>query len=459
MKFPKILEFFYSLSTNDKYSEWDSTKSFNRINKPLDELLYSHHNRSTTGLIVPEEDPNNPSSASLEGTHEVKLAWRHIKNWISSHNSDLSSSLLKPCTNDDLRDFQKDLNIKLPACVIEFFKLTDGQGNFGNDSEINGLIFGLKLLPLDEILINTEQWRKVAKLISNPTHPAVPLTQLESTHNNENQIRYNARASSSISLSNPSKSTASPTLPKLKPQNSIPPDEVLSTYAHPMWIPIITDEVGNYVGIDLLPPPNGKWGQVIIFGRDFDTKYKIADNFGDFLLLFANDLEIGNWSLRTSKEFSNNDLFIGNEHELFFIDKDTKLEQSYLNVLKNRSIESWVNLLESVTPEDKKILDDLTSKDRTFLKFKPDTIDKFINSNLSTIDPVNDDNNDFDEDDEDDDGISPASSSGLPLKNLTPSGIEQLENPNTFPDNSTNKPSLKDKSGVKELKTLQEIDL
>lgn len=408
MKFPqKILEWIYLISTNDKYSEWDSRKSFNRLNKPeaREDQLYSHHNRSSTGLIgagegfesAVDEDSSDVNRNTIEGVHEVKLAWRHIKNWLDKYNSDLGTSLQSKCTDDDLLDFQKDLNIKLPNCVLEFYKLTDGQGNFGNDTEINGLLFGLKLLPLDEILINTGNWRKVAKILNEKHQLQINLAQLKSTHNNSNQLKK-LSPNTSFEMSNVSSSSLdqkSQSLIKINLQKSIPPNEILETYAHPMWIPIITDEVGNYIGIDLSPPAQGRWGQVIMFGRDFDTKFKIADNFGDFLLLFANDLEIGNWNLRTSKKNNDGDLFIGNEDELFYVDKETKLEQPYLQVLKSRAIQNWIAKLEAdnqqISQQDQEIITNLLQKDSTLLKFKPENIDKFINNNLASIDTINQD--------------------------------------------------------------------
>lgn len=72
---------------------------------------------------------------------------------------------------------------------------------------------------------------------------------------------------------------------RMPKQRSIPPSVIHEMFAHPMWIPLVTDEVGNYIGIDLSPPPAGKWGQVILFGRDFDFKFQIADTWGDFLLI------------------------------------------------------------------------------------------------------------------------------------------------------------------------------
>lgn len=455
MKFgQKIQEWFYMLSTIDKYSEWDSRKSFNRLNKPeTSQDVYNHHNQSTSRLIggggedavYDTQLDETVNRNIIEGVHEVKLAWRHIKNWIDKYDCDIGSSLQSKCTQDDLIDFQKDLNIRLPNCVVEFYKLTDGQGNYGNNSEINGLLFGLKLLPLDEILINCENWRKLAKILNENHQLQIQLPQLQLSHNNSNQLKKSS-PNNSFELSNLSSSSLDQkfsNLVNLNHQKSIPPNHILETYAHPMWIPLITDEIGNFIGIDLSPPPQGKWGQVIMFGRDFDTKFKIADNFGDFLLLFANDLEIGNWNLRTSKKNNDGDLFIGNENELYYVDKETNLEQPYLSVLRNRAINNWINTLKSnnepISPENNAIIKNLLSKDKTLLEFKPDNVDEFINNNLANIDTLN----------QNTDVLNSSSSSSIPSQTGSALNLESNAEPRL--DNHT---SLLKKSTILKSKNL-----
>lgn len=195
MKFgQKLQEFVYFLTTNDKYSEFDSRKSFNRINKPDSEnLLGHHHNNSSLELVSHTNDDtssaknSNNSNNNLQGIHEVNLAWRHIKNWLHKYSPDLNNSLQSKCTDSDLQDFQKDLSIKLPNCVIQYFKLVDGQYS---DFESSGLIFGLKLMSLDEITTATENWRRVAGHLNEELKQNFKsgLTKLPSSHSNSNQL-------------------------------------------------------------------------------------------------------------------------------------------------------------------------------------------------------------------------------------------------------------------------------
>ncbi|CCE78643.1 Piso0_000669 [Millerozyma farinosa CBS 7064] len=347
-----IQEFFYSLSTSDKYSEFDSRKSFNRVNKPDEtNLLYSHQNQSSALL-----SDGNINSDHNAGVHEVRLAWRHIKNWLYRYAPDLNASLQSRCTESDLNEFQKDLNVRLPQCLVEFYKLTDGQSSL-KDTNSYGLVYGLKLLSIDEVVVMTERWRKIADYTNARTSSSQQVTGLKRAQINESKASLSLDEDSGLDLSNAkvhSKRVVSDKgSAKAHDQSSIPPHRIRDTFAHPMWIPLLTDEVGNYVGIDLSPPTgsDGVVGQVILFGREFDCKYLVADTFGDFLLIFANDLEIGNWEIKTPHTGNSEDLMIGSEGELVFVDKKTKEEKNYLDVLKSRSIEKWVNSLKSENGE------------------------------------------------------------------------------------------------------------
>ncbi|EGW31426.1 uncharacterized protein SPAPADRAFT_72238 [Spathaspora passalidarum NRRL Y-27907] len=394
----KVQQFVYELSTNDKYSEFDPRKSFNRVNKPTS----GDSNADSQNLLTSENAPH-PQQSNNEGVYEARLAWRHIKNWLGKYSPDMLNSLQDKCTNSDLEEFQKDLNIRLPRAVSEFYKLTDGQSNFGSNN-LNaggdyGLMFGLKLMSLDEIMIMTENWRKIASVFNSEISQIKQsvnyheLAKLPTSHAISSSSTNSYKSEGRTSLSSTSSTSSSETLSHfhIPKQRSIPPGAIHETFAHPMWIPIITDEVGNYIGIDLSPPPQGRgvYGQVILFGREFDFKFKVADNWGDFLLIFANDLEIGNWELKTNTKNNDGDLFIGNEGELVYIDKNTKLEIPYLEVLKTRALKKWISSLENSDDEaGKQLLEELNNSKISILSLNKNftSVDSFINNNLSVID-------------------------------------------------------------------------
>lgn len=367
----KIKEFFYTLNAKDKYSDFDSRKSFNRLNKPdvQTSLLASHQNGSTASLGTRQ---------SSEGVHEVRLAWRHIKKWLHKYCEDINASLLEACTDADVHEFEKDLGCQLPACVVEFLHLTGGQSSL-NDNGCSGLFFGLKLCPIDEIAVLTERWRRVYQEFKKSSEKKEALNTVNDSPNLEE---------------------ATPKQPKQlnKPfpeQNSIPPNSVLPLYAHDMWIPFISDRAGNYIALDLSHDhedelrATGVWGQIILFGRDFDTKFKIADTFGDFLLIFANDLELGNWALRTFGEME--DVVCGVESELVYRDDKTKKEIPYLDVLRTRATKKWVDSLsEEEKTDNSDLLKQLKQKySYEVPKFEVNT-DSLIRDNLRQFDLTED---------------------------------------------------------------------
>lgn len=415
MKIPRLFqEFVYALLTRDKYAEFDSSKSFNRLYTSAEsEHLYSHHSA--------QNGVSSDSRDSHEGVHEVRLAWRHIKRWLGAHSPDLNASLASPCTDSDLADFQKDVGCVLPACVAEFFRLTDGQLGL-NLNTSGGLVFGLKLMSLDEVAVMTEHWRRVSQTLNaemsarKQSSSLLELLRLQESHNStsvrklvesdvslfERELGTGSRslsASSAASVSTTSSaslvlSSSSFLYPSMPQQRAIPPGSIHSTFAHPMWIPLITDEVGNCLGIDLAPPTDGcgKWGQVILFGREFDTKFLIADNFGDFLLIFANDLERGNWEIKNDHlgADDDDDLLVGSEGELVFVDKeDGGDEVAYLEVLTRRSIKKWITSITDKNSENAELIQDLKRKPMDYSSIKLNAIDRFINENLSNIDELN----------------------------------------------------------------------
>ena len=74
-----------------------------------------------------------------------------------------------------------------------------------------------------------------------------------------------------------------------------------------------------------LSGPTGKWGQIILFGRDYDCKYVVARSWSAFLATFADDLNSGKW-------FVDEDT---NELKLREF-KTSKVEPGYLDILRWR---------------------------------------------------------------------------------------------------------------------------
>lgn len=133
----------------------------------------------------------------------------------------------------------------------------DGQEPESSAGCAEGLFFGMTLLPLENVFEEWTFWREVD---DDPSTGANP---------------------------------------KLKDvMDSLPPGWIRREYSQRGWIPLIADKAGNYVGVDLNPDEGGSAGQVIIFGREFDTKVVLWRGEGPagwatWLAWFADELESG----------------------------------------------------------------------------------------------------------------------------------------------------------------------
>lgn len=76
-----------------------------------------------------------------------------------------------------------------------------------------------------------------------------------------------------------------------------PEGAIKDAYFHAKWCPVIEDYGGNYIGVDLDPGPSGHKGQVIVFGRDEDDLYVIAESWEAFLDLILARIEAGGGEL------------------------------------------------------------------------------------------------------------------------------------------------------------------
>lgn len=341
----KFKEWVYSLSTEDHYAEYDPNNSpnFNMGVRSGQQPMQGNVNPSSVHLTGDEEmniggeqgddinfDDLDLNTGGQEGVSEILLAWRHIDSWTEEHNPDLNATLGDPVTNNDITHAEEDLEISFPASVKVSLRIHDGQEDMESMTGTSGLIYGLQLMTLDQIVAMTQAWRNVAsnlkKRQNQSSQPSSSRASMEGNSASSMEMNPNLPGSTAGVQRNQFK------LPFIPQQKSIPPEAIQAVYAHAAWIPMVTDHAGNHIGVDLAPGINGVYGQVIIFGRDFDTKFVVAQSWGEFLLSFANDLEEGNWWL-----IEDSDDYLAGDGELVFRDKKRGGPiQEYLEVLKKR---------------------------------------------------------------------------------------------------------------------------
>ncbi|ATZ58407.1 Bcsmi1 [Botrytis cinerea B05.10] len=262
--------------------------------------------------VTPGEIQLQAFQEGLPPPPPVGHSWKRIDRWAEENYEELFDQLCEGCTNNDLNELEHQLDCSLPMEVRESMQLHDGQERGGLPT---GIIFGSMLLDCEEIVQEWESWKKVNQeyLVEQPTHrPSIPPKALGGSSSSSSKQPANAQ--------NPYWRQD-----LLARQDSQPPNAIQKVYAHPAWIPLVRDWGGNNLAVDLAPGPAGKWGQVILFGRDYDCKYVVARSWSAFLATVADDLSSGKWFV----DEETNDLKL---REF----KSGKVEPGYFDILRWR---------------------------------------------------------------------------------------------------------------------------
>ncbi|KAL2152521.1 hypothetical protein VTH82DRAFT_5705 [Thermothelomyces myriococcoides] len=254
----------------------------------------------------------------------VASSWKKIDAWAEEHYPELFDQLCEGCTLNDLNELEYQLDCSLPQDVRESLQIHDGQERGGTPT---GIIFSGMLLDCEEIVQEWENWRKVNReFLSEQAFPQTTVPS-KAAGGSSSQASTSAAASSSSAPTSPRANWRQELLAR---QNSVPPNAIQKAYAHPAWIPLVRDWGGNNLAVDLAPGPKGHWGQVILFGRDYDTKYVIARSWAHFLAIVADDLKSGRW-------FVDEDTSELKLREF----KQTRVEPSYFDILRWRTDQKY----------------------------------------------------------------------------------------------------------------------
>lgn len=226
------------------------------------------------------EQADGPPEIQMQSFHDgapppppVAHSWRKIERWLEHNYEELLDNLGEGCTQNDINELEHELDCTLPLELRESLMIHDGQERPGLPT---GVLFGCMLLDCEEIVQERKNWKTVnEEFLSHNAPPPAPVS---------------SSAASSSSAAAQQQNPGAWRNDLLDRQDSQPPGAVQKAYAHHGWIPVARDWGGNNIAIDLAPGPAGKWGQVIIFGRDYDCKYVIARSWAAFLASFADDL-------------------------------------------------------------------------------------------------------------------------------------------------------------------------
>jgi cell wall assembly regulator SMI1 len=174
---------------------------------------------------------------------EVAESWARFERALL--NLGLADVALAPgASKDAIEAFESALNLTLPADVRELFGGHDGQ-----TSSRAGLAAGFHFVSLQEAQKTMADWAAAREKLGDG-------------------VKELDRACSSH-----------------------PRQAIQRKYSDPGWVPLLRDNEGNAVGIDLQPGPSGTVGQVINFGRDEDDKFVLFPGVAALLGWLASELE------------------------------------------------------------------------------------------------------------------------------------------------------------------------
>jgi len=249
----------------------------------------------------------------------VAHSWGRIDRWMEDNYEELWENLGEGATINDVNELEHELDCTLPQEVRESLQIHDGQERGGMPT---GVVFGCMLLDCEEIMQEWQQWRTINEVYfgDNRTYeiPQAPLKAF-------------AGSSTAVPLAQASQANNSQWKQELQDkQDSQPPNSIQKAYAHPAWIPLARDWGGNNICVDLAPGPAGRWGQVILVGRDYDCKYVVSRSWAAFLATMADDMATDKW----------------------FIEEDTKelklkefkqpgVEPAYIDILRWRADQKY----------------------------------------------------------------------------------------------------------------------
>ena len=334
-----------SVATNASDSRTDLNASYSdgssSPGKKNSALPYSPGMRTSMQRVQSSDDT---TTATNKGAGEIQMqafqeglpppppvghSWRRIDRWTEDSYEELLDNLGEGCTQNDINELEHELDCTLPMEVRESLQVHDGQERGGRPT---GILFGAMLLDCEEIVEEWRHWRRVdSEFLSS-----APTSNIPESPTFPSKAFDGASTSAPIAQQQPQSSANNNSHWKealLARQDSQPPNALQKAYAHPAWIPLARDWGGNNLAVDLAPGPAGKWGQIILTGRDYDCKFVVARSWAALLATVADDLS-------TSKVFVHEET---GELKLREFQKQN-VEPAYLDILRWRADQKYGRL-------------------------------------------------------------------------------------------------------------------
>lgn len=210
--------------------------------------MCSMSRNGSTGLSrssVPQRPPGRPAPLLDE---DIAPQLARLDAWYAANLHPDRYFFNPPATDAALDALEGMIGLTLPQAYRQLYRWHDGE----NDDRW-GHIYGLPLLPLHQVGEEWTAWRRVLADLGGDRYAV--------------------------------------------PGASWPASAIDPAYINLKRVALTADGSGNNIGLDFDPWPNGRTGQVILYGRDEDVKVVLAESLGGFLAWIADLLESGNFRL------------------------------------------------------------------------------------------------------------------------------------------------------------------
>lgn len=297
------------------------------------------------GSAVESSYPPLPSFSRPSTTNDfpsLRQTFSRLEATLAEQSPTLLDSLSPPLSPNDpaLTSLLHSISpYHLPPAVLHSYALHDGQDPFaaigvGSSGAAPGLVWGLHWMAIDEVEQEWRFWRQYEDAGGDQGFGDAFSTSVKGGGKQRGTTKgrshpYVEERGSRSATGSKSSDAGDGTEEEdddddvgggttMRGMSSFPEGWVRRRYSHPGWLPLLTDRCGNYIGVDLDPPPPlpssskgssssrsgrayGQPGQVIAFGREIDEKVVLfpgdgAGGWGRFLAAFVDDLERGEFA-------------------------------------------------------------------------------------------------------------------------------------------------------------------
>lgn len=234
------------IESEDKAPNTRSTLQCDRLSECLPNVLRSaqqrHEDDQGRAEALRKHREKFPASAPRPvPSKRVAESWERIKAWFAEYAEDKRLSLAPGATDGAIASFEKEIGAKLPEDFKESVRLHDGGGWWIP-------LYRGELLSLTQIL---EQWRMYSDWQSKGEYATGDGWRADDIKGPIKPIFWNKKRI------------------------------------------YVTDNSGDHNVLDLDPPPEGKYGQVIHHSHEVGPTEVLAESWAGFLARIVEDLETG----------------------------------------------------------------------------------------------------------------------------------------------------------------------